>query len=183
MYGMIHRAMKEMISEQLGTEAWVALEKKLQIGPAELLMGMVYDDALTLDIVAEAAARLNLTVDECLSEFGRYWIRYADKGPFSSIMNFTGQNLHVFINNLDQMHLAVSAAMPGTRLPSFKTIQSSKGHVVVEYRSDRVGMENFVCGLFEGLMERFRVDGQVSIESRKEKSVIFYIRYRGRDLA
>lgn len=183
MYGMIHRAMREMISEQLGKEAWLALEKKLQIGPAELLTGMVYEDALTLEIIAEAAARLNLTVDECLLEFGKYWIRYADRGAFSSIMNFTGQNLQNFINNLDHMHLAVSAAMPGTRLPSFTTLQISKDHLIVEYRSDRVGMEKFVQGLFQGLLERFRADGQVSVTSRKEKSIVFDIRYEGRDSA
>ncbi|MFN3619567.1 heme NO-binding domain-containing protein [Sphingorhabdus sp.] len=183
MYGMIHRAMKDMISELLGKEAWFALEKKLQIGPAELLTGMVYEDALTLDIVAEAAVRLNLTVDECLFEFGKYWIRYADRGSFSSIMDFTGRNLPNFINNLDHLHLAVSAAMPGTRLPSFRTLQSSNGHLEVEYRSDRVGMENFVCGLFQGLLERFCVDGQVLIVSRGEKSIIFDIRYQDRDSA
>ncbi len=183
MHGMIHRAMMEMISEQLGKEAWVALEKKLQIGPAELLTGMVYEDALTLDIVAEAAARLNLTVEECLLEFGKYWIRYADSGPFSSIMDFTGRNLHNFINNLDHMHLAVSAAMPGTRLPSFTTLQTSKDHLVVEYRSDRVGMEKFVQGLLNGILERFRADGEVSVISRGENSIVFDIRYQARDCA
>lgn len=183
MYGMIHRAMKDMVCEQLGKEAWFALEKKLHIGPAELLTGMVYDDALTLDIVTEAAARLNLTVEECLLEFGRYWIRFADKGAFSSIMNFTGQNFHNFINNLDHMHLAVSAAMPGTRLPSFTTLQCSEDHLVVEYRSERIGMENFVRGLFQGLLERFRCEGQVSVESRGEHFIVFEIRYQGRKSA
>lgn len=170
--------MRQMVHDELGEEAWLALEQKLDIGPTELLTGMVYEDALTLKIIAEAGARLNLNVDECLVEFGRYWIRYAEQGSLSSIMKFTGQTLASFITNLDRLHLAVGAAMPGARLPSFTTLQSAPGHLVVEYRSDRIGMEQFVYGLFHGLMERFHARGEVEIVSRGDKSIVFDVRYQ-----
>lgn len=124
MYGMIHRAMRNMVHEELGEDAWLALEQKLNIGPMDLLTGKVYDDALTLGIISEAAARLNLSVDQCLIAFGQYWIRYVDQGSLASIMNFTGQDLASFINNLDRLHLAVGAAMPDARLPTFATLRS-----------------------------------------------------------
>jgi guanylate cyclase soluble subunit beta len=88
---------------------------------------MVYDDALTIAIISEASARLNLSVEACLFEFGRYWIKYAERGSLASIMNFTGQDLASFIENLDRLHLAVGAAMPGARLPSFTTISKAPG--------------------------------------------------------
>ena len=178
MYGMIHRALRQMVFEQLGKEAWIALEQKLGIGPTELLTGMVYEDELTLEIISETAARMNLTVDECLTEFGRYWIRYADKGSLSSIMKFTGQTLPSFIANLDRLHVAVGTAMPGTQLPSFTMLKNSEGHLSVEYRSDRLGMEKFVYGLFLGLMERFAVHGEVTIVSQGEKYIVFDIQYQ-----
>lgn len=181
MYGMIHRAMRQMVHEELGEEAWLALEQKLEIGPTELLTGMVYDDALTLQIVGEAAARLNLSVEQCLVAFGEYWIRFAGQGSLSSIMKFTGQNLETFIANLDRLHLAVGAAMPGARLPSFATVENAPGHLVVEYRSDRVGMEPFVMGLLQGLMGRFQVHGDIEVVRRGEKSILFDIRYQDRD--
>lgn len=178
MYGMIHRAMRQMVFEQLGEEAWLALEQRLGIGPTELLTGKVYDDALTLEIISEAAARFNLTVDECLSEFGRYWIKYAEQGSLSSIMKFTGQDLPSFVANLDRLHLAVGTAMPGAQLPSFTTLQNADGHLLVEYRSDRIGMEKFVNGLFLGLMDRFAVQGDISVISRGTKTIVFDIRYQ-----
>lgn len=61
MYGMIHRAMRNMVHEELAEDAWLALEQKLNIGPMDLLTGKVYDDALTLGIISEAAARRNLS--------------------------------------------------------------------------------------------------------------------------
>ncbi|MEY3633951.1 MAG: hypothetical protein RLZZ61_361 [Pseudomonadota bacterium] len=178
MYGMIHRAMRQMVHEELGEDAWFALEQKLDIGPTELLTGMVYDDALTLQIVAEAAARLNLSVEQCLVAFGQYWIRFAGQGSLSSIMKFTGQDLASFIANLDRLHLAVGAAMPGAQLPSFAALENEPGHLVVEYRSDRVGMEPFVMGLLQGLMDRFQTRGDIKVVRRGEKSIIFDIRYQ-----
>ena len=181
MYGMIHRAMRQMVHEELGEEAWRALEQKLDIGPTELLTGMVYDDALTLQIVSEAAARLNLSVDQCLVKFGQYWVRFAGQGSLSSIMKFTGKNLASFITNLDRLHLALGAAMPGAQLPSFTTLESAPGHLVVEYRSDREGMEPFVRGLLQGLMDRFHMRGEIEVLRRGEKSIIFDIRYQDKD--
>ena len=181
MYGMIHRAMRNMVHEELGEDAWLALEQKLNIGPMDLLTGKVYDDALTLDIITEAAAMLNLAVGQCLIEFGRYWIRYVDQGSLASVMNFTGQNLASFIKNLDRLHLAVGAAMPDARLPAFSTLCNDPGHIVVEYRSERVGLEPFVMGLLQGLMDRFHARGDIEVASRGEQFVIFDIRYQDRD--
>lgn len=177
MYGMIHRALRQMVNEKLGEEAWRALEKKLDIGPTELLTAMVYDDALTFRIVAEAADRLNLPIDECLFAFGSYWIRYADQGPLAGIMNFTGATLPSFIGNLDRLHLAVGTAMPGTRLPSFSTLERTTESILVEYRSERTGMEEFVRGLFHGLMEKFDATGSVEIVERSADAILFEIRY------
>jgi guanylate cyclase soluble subunit beta len=181
MYGMIHRAMRNMVHDELGEDAWLALEQTLKIGPMDLLTGKVYDDALTLRIISEAAAQLNLSVDQCLVAFGQYWIRYANEGSLASVMNFTGQDLASFITNLDRLHLAVGAAMPDARLPAFATLSNEPGHLVVEYRSERVGFEPFVLGLFQGLMHRFHTSGQIEVLSRGEQYIIFDIRYQNVD--
>jgi hypothetical protein len=178
MYGMIHRSVRQMVLDNLGEDAWYAIEQKLDIGPSELLSGMPYNDALTIAIISEASARLNLSMDTGMFELGRYWIRYADGGSLAPIMNFTGQTLASFIENLDRMHLAVSAAMPGTRLPSFTTISSAPGHLLVEYRSDRTGMEDFVIGLFDGLITRFHATGHARVAEHRASSIVFEIRYQ-----
>lgn len=177
MYGMIHRGIRSMVQDKLGEDAWLALEKKIGIGPTELLTGMVYDDTLTLEIVSEAAARLNLTTDECLFEFGRYWIDYASRGSLSSAMELTGYDLVSFISNLDRLHLSVGMAMPGSRLPNFNVVLTEPGFLKVEYHSQRTGLEDFVSGLFYGLIERFGLVGDVSIADSTAGNVVFEIRY------
>ncbi|MFN3747961.1 MAG: heme NO-binding domain-containing protein [Sphingorhabdus sp.] len=174
---MIHRGVRQMVIDQLGEDAWAAAEKKLGIGPTELVTGMVYEDSMTIEIIAEAAARLNLPVEDCLQEFGRYWVRFAERGSFGSFMDFTGQDLPSFIANLDRMHLAVATAMPKAQVPSFFLANQSPGRLEVEYRSVRTGLEKFVIGLLYGLMERFEIQGKVEILKANEQVVTFEIHY------
>lgn len=178
---MIHRGVRAMVIDQLGEEAWQATERKLGIGPTELISGMTYEDSLTIEIIAEAAARLNLDLEDCLLDFGRYWVKFADRGSFASVMTFTGHDLPTFIGNLDRMHLAIATAMPMAEVPSFSLISSEPGRLVVEYRSVRTGLEKFVIGLFQGLMDRFEVTGTVNVIDRQECFSIFEILFAAKD--
>lgn len=178
MYGMIHRGVRSMVQDKLGEDAWFALEQKVGIGPTELLTGMVYDDTLTIATISEAAARLNLTIHECLFEFGRYWIEYASRGSLASAMDLTGHDLVSFISNLDRLHLSVGMAMPGSRLPNFNVVLSEPGFLKVEYHSQRTGLEDFVSGLFQGLIQRFGLIGEVAIADSTAGKVVFEIRYK-----
>jgi guanylate cyclase soluble subunit beta len=181
MYGMIHRGIRSMVQDKLGEDAWFALEQKIGIGPTELLTGMVYEDALTIEIISEAAARLNLPTEECLFEFGRYWIDYASRGSLASAMDLTGHDLVSFISNLDRLHLSVGMAMPGSRLPNFNVLLTEPGFLKVQYHSQRTGLEVFVSGLFYGLIERFGLIGDVRIADSSPGNAVFEIRYKDGD--
>lgn len=178
---MIHRGVRAMVIEQLGEEAWQATERKLGIGPTELISGMTYEDSMTIEIIAEAAARLNLDMEDCLLDFGRYWIKFAARGSFASVMDFTGQDLPTFVGNLDRMHLAIATAMPMAQVPSFALLESTPGRLLVEYRSVRTGLEKFVIGLFEGLIERFDAKGSVNLVEQKANYTTFEILYADKD--
>lgn len=172
---MIHKGIRQMVIDQLGEDAWSATEQKLGIGPTELITGLVYDDALTIEIISEAATRLNLAFDDALLEFGRYWIKFVSQGSFKSFMDFTGRDLPTFISNLDRMHLAVGTAMPNAHLPSFVLTESTPERMRIEYRSERTGLEKFVVGLFHGLLDRFGTPGNVNIIEQSEHAILFEI--------
>lgn len=161
MYGMIHRAIRQMVFEEGGAEAWAAIERERGIGPAELISAAIYPDELTAELVSLAAERLALTVPECLRLLGRCWVRLAASGPYRGIMDFAGRDLASFIANLDRMHVAVVSAMPQARAPQFALVDASDDMLEVSYRSTRQGLEPFVHGLLEGLLDHFGHNGTV----------------------
>lgn len=175
MYGMTHRALRQMMIDRLGASAWAKVERETGTGPADLISLCVYDDSKTIALISASAARLGLPVDEALRIFGRYWVRFAELSSFGPIMDFTGEDLVTFINNLDRMHRSVVLAMPHARVPSFTLMEETDERLLVRYRSDRTGLEAFVVGLLEGLMDRLHVTGSVDISAREGSTVDFVI--------
>lgn len=178
MYGMIHRGIQQMVIDRLGIEAWQDLERRQGFSPADLVSAMVYDDALTMQMLEAAADLLAIDVAGCLEAFGRHWIRFAERGSFGAILAFTGRDLPGFVANLDRMHQAVVAAMPEARVPSFAIISQERGSLLVEYRSTRSGLESFVKGLLEGLLDRFGLTGDVAAVEGGSNGTAFLMNYK-----
>ncbi len=175
MYGMIHRGVREMVVELNGVEAWSEIEQSCGIGPVELISAVVYDDATTLAIVGAAAEVLKMDLPTCLKHFGRYWIRFAERGSYGALMNFTGQDMKSFIANLDRMHAAIALALPHANTPSFSVVGLDDSEIRVRYWSSRDGLEPFVVGLLEGLLDRFGETGTVTQCDAKSNGTDFVI--------
>ena len=150
-----------MVVDKLGAGAWLDLEQEVGIGPAELISGLVYDDAITASVVVAVARTLQLTEPECLTSFGRYWVSFAKNGPYGAIMDFTGRDIASFIKNLDRLHQNVTMAMPDAIVPSFAVTERAQGYLKVVYSSARTGLEPFVIGLLQGIIEMFSMTGEV----------------------
>lgn len=161
MYGLIHRAMRDMVLEKLGEAAWQAIEHEQAIGPGELISMTVYEDALTMRLMGAVSSALDLPMPETLHAFGRHWVNFVYKGAYGSIMNFTGSDLLTLLRNLDRMHETVRITLPAAIVPSFAVIEQSPAAILVEYRSEREGLEPMVEGLLQGLIARFALKADV----------------------
>ncbi|WP_082697791.1 heme NO-binding domain-containing protein [Novosphingobium fuchskuhlense] len=175
MYGMAHRALRQMMIDRLGPAAWAKVERETATGPADLISLCVYDDSKTIALIAASADKLGLSFDDALRVFGRYWVQFAELSSFGPIMDFTGQDIVTFINNLDRMHRSVVLAMPDARVPSFTLLDETRQNLRVRYRSDRTGLEAFVIGLLEGLLDRMNEKGTVEVMARAGNTIDFAI--------
>lgn len=175
MYGMIHRGIRFMVSEELGESVWEEICETLQIGPEHLISASTYDDALTIRILQKVAQGVGVALPDLLRKFGRHWIKFADRGSYAAMMDFTGRDLVTFVSNLDRMHQAVVVAMPNARVPSFRLVENQAGRLVIAYRSERAGLESFVVGLLEGLLVRFELRGSVACLAEGNDPALFEV--------
>lgn len=166
MYGMIHRAVREMVLDRAGKDVWAEIERAAGIAQSELISVEVYDDAVTLRLIECAANSSEIDLEQFLVDFGQYWIGYAGQSQFGSILHFTGDNLVTFLRNLDRLHGSVQSVMPKASMPSFKVVAEEPGRIEVDYISARIGLEPFVKGLMLGLLGRFDLSGDVALLSR-----------------
>lgn len=161
MYGMIHRALAEMVGDRGGDRppGRVALLERRR--PELFVSGASFGDDVTQEVVEAACADLGLDADRLFGEFGEFWIEYAQRGPFGSIMSLAGATLPEFIAGLDKMHVGVNEAIPEASMPSFRLLSVSGRELIVGYTSGRSGLEPFVNGLLRGLLTHFGHTGTV----------------------
>lgn len=178
MYGLVNKAIKGFAIETGGEDAWAEILKNSTCEVDEFISMQAYPDELTLSLVDAAARHFNVAADEILHGFGRHWILFTASEGYSGTLDMYGDNMEEFLNNLDDMHTRLQLTMPELKMPSFRCSYDEDKNLLVDYRSERTGLEAMVLGLLEGIGERFnrsiaitQVDAPVGINAR------FYVRF------
>lgn len=181
MYGLINRAIQEMVCEHHGSDAWEAIKAKADIEESRFLILHSYPDDLTHRLVKAASDVLGLTGGEIMQAFGRYWVEYTGKAGYQELLEMAGDTLPDFLNNLDELHSRVGIQFPELKPPEFDCEQLDDTTIELNYESSRQGLAPMVVGLVEGLGERFQQQVEVTqTEDRQNgaKQDTFQIKYK-----
>jgi hypothetical protein len=161
MYGMIHQAARRMVLETADEDDWSTILDKSGLSEQHFVSGLSFDDEKTFALLGAIQEHANIPLDELLKSFGEYWIKYAGETSYGGMMRMAGNDLVSILTNLDRMHVSIAAQMPGALMPSFEVLDTSDEQITVRYRSERNGLEAFVVGLLQGLLNRFNDVGEI----------------------
>ena len=162
MYGIINKAIKDLVVTNFGDEAWSEILEKLHNPNDEFTNLETYDDSLTYDLVGAASEVLNVRPDEVLYLFGKHWIIYTKKNGYGALMDMFGHSFIESLKNLNQLHMRMGYSMPNMKAPSFKVIENDDSSIDLEYHSSRQGLSSMVIGLLDGMAAKF--DEAIEIE-------------------
>jgi guanylate cyclase soluble subunit beta len=155
MYGLINRAIKEMVTDHYGEPTWnTVLEKSGAPGEAFLTLRR-NEDAVTYQLAASAADVLGISLEACLEAFGEYWVLETAAKSYGTIMDAAGNNPLSFLGNLNSMHDRITTTFPGYLAPEFELEPGEGDRQLVHYLSVREGLNPFVVGLLRGIAKRF----------------------------
>ena len=155
MYGLINKAVRGLVREQFGEEAWTRIRTRTGLEEDDFVSMDHYDDSVTYDLVGAASQELGLPAQAILEGFGTYWVKYTAVEGYGHLLDSAGSSLPEFLANLDQMHARVKLAFPDLKPPRFRVTDSNDEGLVLHYYSDRPGLAPLVVGLVRGLAERF----------------------------
>jgi hypothetical protein len=150
MYGMVNKAVKELVTEQFGADNWEKIKVKAN-APEDFVGFQSYDDALTYNLVGAAVEVLGLPGEKILFAFGEYWVLKIAALSYNDLMTSTGTGFVSFLENIDGMHSRIKATMPDLNPPSFRVKKLGEEKVQIDYFSNRAGLIPFVEGLLSGL--------------------------------
>lgn len=161
MYGMVNKAIEQMVCANHGEAVWEAIKAKAQVDVDAFISNESYDDDVTYRLVAAASAILALPAETVLRAFGRYWVLETAQKGYGALMKTSGRSLAEFLVNLDHMHTRVKLMFPKLIPPRIECRAVTASSLQLQYFSHRPGLAPFVVGLVEGLGEMFGTPAQV----------------------
>lgn len=170
MYGLVNRAIQQMVCAAHGTATWEEVKRRADLGDLEFFASYeAYPDDVTHRLVAAVSEVLNLPASDVMHAFGTYWITYTANEGYEELLACTGETLPEFLDHLDHLHARAGLAFPELRPPSFRCRHAPDGAIDLEYRSSRQGLAPMVMGLLEGLGQRF--DTPVLVEQTASRQL------------
>jgi hypothetical protein len=155
MYGLIQKGLQDMISHPMGDQVWSEICKAASCEEFDFEPLHSYPDSLTASLIDACAKRMEVTHEEVLRQFGRYWVAFTAKEGYGPILDLFGNDLKSCLRNLNRMHGHMGAMMPDLKPPRFVVTDDGRDRIKLHYYSSRTGLAPMVVGLIEGLSEKF----------------------------
>jgi hypothetical protein len=169
MYGLVNKAIQDMVCSHFGEEIWKEIKQKAEVNVDVFLSMEGYPDNITHRLVKAASVVLSLSPSEIMQAFGEFWVQYTAQEGYGEMMDMSGDTLPEFLENLDNLHARVGVSFPKLKPPSFECTEMEEDSLNLHYRSSREGLTPMILGLVKGLGTRFNTEVHVTqIQSRDE---------------
>lgn len=155
MYGMVNKAVEEMVCALHGESMWEKVKERAGVEVEVFISNEGYPDEMSYRLIAAASELSGTPAPQLLETFGEYWVLNTARGGYGELMNAGGKGLSEFLLNLPNFHARVSMIFPQLRPPRFKVSDVAGRSLQLHYYTHRAGLVPFVVGLLKGLGKLF----------------------------
>ncbi len=180
MYGMVNKAIEEMVVMHHGQETWERIKAKAGIDVDVFMSNEGYPDEVTYALVHASSEILGTPVDAILQAFGEHWVLHTAQEGYGGLLRAGGKSLSEFLINLPNFHTRVTMIFPNLQPPSFSCSDVGPTSLNLHYKTRRPGMTAFVVGLIHGLGKMYATPVAVRIETSRAQGAdhdVFHINW------
>ena len=167
MYGLVNKAVVDLVLSKFGQDTWNAIKKKAEVDIDVFVSMDGYPDEITYRLVGAASEVLKIPPEKVLEAFGEHWVLYTAAEGYGPMLDASGKTLREFLENLDALHARVALTMPQLKPPRFRLIPVDDQTMKLEYYSTRQGLAPMVVGLLRGLSVRFKTPIEIAHASKE----------------
>lgn len=171
MYGIVNKAIEDLVIANFGEEKWEAIKERSGIDIDFFISSEPYDDDVTFKLAVAVSEEMNMSVSDVLIAFGEWWVIKTTSEKYSGLMQSGGNNLKEFLLNLPNFHNRVMLIYPKLTPPEFKVSDETENSIHLHYFSKRQGLQEFVRGLIQGLGKMYNTPVTIELmQTRNEGS-------------
>ena len=151
MYGVVNKAVEDLVVSTHGAEKWEAIKTKAGVDVSVFISNEPYPDDVTYELVGAACDVLGASSRDILIAFGEHWVLKTGLGHYGALMRSGGNSLSEFLVNLPHFHTRIQLIYPKLEPPSFECSDVQAHSLRLHYFTLRPGLTDFVVGLVQGL--------------------------------
>lgn len=171
MYGIVNKAIQELVELQFGEETWHKIHARSGVKEEYFISNEPYDDDVTYKLAVAVSEETGLSLEQVLIAFGEFWVLNTGQVKYGSLMKAGGDSLKEFLINLPNFHSRVMLYYPKLTPPEFRIGNVAERSVDVHYISARQGLQEFVRGLLQGLGKLYETPVEIKLmQSRNDGS-------------
>lgn len=163
MYGIVNKAIQDLVIANFGTEKWEAILETSGIEEDFFISSEAYDDDITFKLAGAVSHEMKMPIEDVLVAFGEWWVLKTTKEKYSGLMESGGSSLKEFLVNLPVFHNRVMLIYPKLTPPEFKVSEVSENSLNLHYFSQREGLQEFVRGIIQGLAKSFNTPTNIEL--------------------
>lgn len=163
MYGIVNKAIEDLVKANFGEEKWEAVKTRSGVEVDYFLSNEPYDDDITYKLAGAVSEEMNISIGKVFEAFGEWWILKTGKEKYGGLMQAGGNNLREFLVNLPLFHNRIMLMYPKLTPPEFKISNIEESSVHVHYFSKREGLQEFVRGLLSGLGKMYETPVEITL--------------------
>ena len=156
MYGMVNKAVEDMVIRHHGEAVWEQIKAKAGVTVDVFMSNESYSDDITYNLIGAASEILKTPAEQILISFGEHWVLHTATEGYGNLMHAAGRTLPEFMRNLPSFHSRVTMIFPKLQPPHFECTEITSQSLKLHYYSHRQGLAPFVVGLVQGLGLKFK---------------------------
>lgn len=117
MHGLINRALERFMRDSYGPDMWQAVIAPLDLGFDTFEAMLIYEDALTPQLLAGMSRVLARPRPNLLEDMGTYLVSHPNMQALRRLLRFGGVSFEEFLHSLDDLPGRARLAVPGLELP------------------------------------------------------------------
>lgn len=168
MYGLVNRALEELIISNHGSEVWLQVKRLADVGDDVFISDEAYADEVTYKLVGTASNVTNISITDLLEQFGQYWVLKTGPEYYGALLKSGGSTLKEFLENLPHFHSRIQLIYPKLRPPEFECSDITERSLKLHYRTHRAGLTPFVFGLLKGLSISYNTPIEIDLSASKD---------------
>ncbi len=155
MHGLVNRAIECFLRDTYGVQCWARIADAAGVDPDGFETMLLYDDSVTLSVIAAASRALGKPEEDLLEDLGIYLVSHPERARLRRLMRFGGVGFEDFLHSLDDLRERGRLAVPDLDLPDLELRDEGDGRFSVTCRSRHAGFGAVLAGVLQAMADEY----------------------------